>query len=151
MSSPGCSSWRWRSTLRDELLLFADKLSMAHALDPRVPYVDKEIVEYVERLPANLNLRKGKGKWLHKQACRSFLPDSIVKPRKRGLNCTVVDDWVRDSFASKMLEKLMDRHSRIYQYLEENAVRTLLNGHSAGGATIINLCLVSSFWRNGCA
>ena len=41
-----------RSTLPDELLMFADKLSMAHGLEVRVPYLDKEIVEYVERLPA---------------------------------------------------------------------------------------------------
>src|SRR5215831_10960341 len=43
-----------RSTLPDELLMYADKLSMAHSLELRVPYIDKEIVEYVERLPANL-------------------------------------------------------------------------------------------------
>src|SRR5207302_8407842 len=39
-----------RSTLPDELLMYADKLSMAHGLELRVPFVDKEIVEYVERL-----------------------------------------------------------------------------------------------------
>ena len=43
-----------RSTLPDELLMYADKLSMAHGLELRVPFVDKEIVEYVERLPAKL-------------------------------------------------------------------------------------------------
>jgi asparagine synthase (glutamine-hydrolysing) len=37
-----------RSTLPDELLLYPDKLSMAHDLELRVPYVDKEIIEYVE-------------------------------------------------------------------------------------------------------
>ena len=42
-----------RSTLPDELLMYADKLSMAHGLELRVPFVDKEIVEYVERLPAS--------------------------------------------------------------------------------------------------
>ena len=41
-----------RSTLPDELLMYADKLSMAHGLELRVPFMDKEIVEYVERLPA---------------------------------------------------------------------------------------------------
>jgi len=42
-----------RSTLPDELLMYADSSPMAHGLELRVPFVDKEIVEYVERLPAS--------------------------------------------------------------------------------------------------
>lgn len=121
-----------RSTLPDELLLYADKLSMAHALELRVPYVDKEIVEYVERLPANLKVRNGSGKWLHKQVCRSFLPESIVKRRKRGFNCTVVDDWFRSALDNKMVETLLESGSRIYQYLQPDAVRRLSDEHVAG-------------------
>ncbi len=63
-----------RSTLPDELLMYADKLSMAHSLELRVPFVDKEIVEYVERLPASLKVRNGSRKWLHRQVCRIFCP-----------------------------------------------------------------------------
>jgi asparagine synthase (glutamine-hydrolysing) len=121
-----------RSTLPDELLLYADKLSMAHALELRVPYVDKEIVEYVERLPANFKVRNGSGKWLHKQVCRSFLPASIIKRRKRGFNCTVVDDWFRSAVASRMVEMVQESDSLIYQYLESRAVRKLLDEHSTG-------------------
>jgi asparagine synthase (glutamine-hydrolysing) len=40
-----------RSSLPDELLMYGDKLSMAHGLEARVPYLDHEVVEYVERLP----------------------------------------------------------------------------------------------------
>ena len=39
--------------------MYADKLSMAHGLEVRVPYLDKEIVEYVERLSANFKVRNG--------------------------------------------------------------------------------------------
>src|SRR5688500_20248567 len=41
-----------RSTPPDELLMYADKLSMAHGLELRVPYMDQEIGDYHERLPA---------------------------------------------------------------------------------------------------
>ena len=61
-----------RSTLPDELLMYADKLSMAHGLELRVPYLDKDIVEYAEKLAANLKVRNGVGKWLHRQICRNF-------------------------------------------------------------------------------
>jgi asparagine synthase (glutamine-hydrolysing) len=120
-----------RSTLPDELLLYADKLSMAHALELRVPYLDKDIVEYVERLPANLKVRNGSGKWLHRQVCRNFLPESILKRRKRGFACTVVDDWFRSALDSKMVETLLDSGSRIYQYLQANAVRKIFEEHAS--------------------
>ncbi len=84
-----------RSTLPDELLMYADKLSMAHSLELRVPFVDKEIVEYVERLPANFKVRNGSRKWLHRQVCRSYLPEAILKRPKRGFAVNVVDDWFR--------------------------------------------------------
>ena len=121
-----------RSTLPDELLLYADKLSMAHALELRVPYVDKEIVEYVERLPANLKVRNVTGKWLHKQVSRSFLPESIIKRKKRGFNCTVVDDWFRNTLDSGMVGTLTESSSRIYQYLRVDAVRKLFDEHASG-------------------
>src|SRR5437016_13074006 len=121
-----------RSTLPDELLMYADKLSMAHSLELRVPYVDKEIVEYVERLPANLKVRNGSGKWLHRRVCRSFLPEEIVKRPKRGFAVNVVDDWFRGSVDNKMADSLLDSGSRIYQYLRPQAVRELFEDHNAG-------------------
>ena len=108
-----------RSTLPDELLMYADKLSMAHGLELRVPYLDKEIVEYVERLSANFKVRNGSQKWLHRQVCQTFLPRSFLNRPKRGFACNVVDDWFRYAMDSKMAELLMDSDSRIYQYLRQ--------------------------------
>jgi asparagine synthase (glutamine-hydrolysing) len=121
-----------RSTLPDELLMYADKLSMAHSLELRVPFVDKEIVEYVERLPASLKVRNGTRKWLHRQVCQSFLPDSILKRPKRGFAVNVVDEWFRGAIDNKMSETLLDGSSRIYQYLRPSAVRELFQQHATG-------------------
>jgi len=121
-----------RSTLPDELLMYADKLSMAHSLELRVPFVDKEIVEYVERLPASFKVRNGSTKWLHRQVCRAFLPESIVRRPKRGFASNVVDDWFRGIIDSKMVGTLLDDCSRIYQYLRPQAVRQLYEQHVAG-------------------
>ena len=62
-----------RSSLPDELLMYADKLSMAHSLEVRVPYLDRTVVEYVQRLGANLKVRNGTRKWLHRQICQRYL------------------------------------------------------------------------------
>jgi len=121
-----------RSTLPDELLMYADKLSMAHSLELRVPFVDREIVEYVERLPAGFKVKNGSRKWLHRQVCRAFLPESIVRRPKRGFAGNVVDDWFRGVIDSKMVDTLLDDGSRIYQYLRPQAVRQLYEEHVAG-------------------
>jgi len=121
-----------RSTLPDELLMYADKLSMAHGLELRVPFLDKDIVEYVERLPANFKVRNGSRKWLHRQVCRNYLPESILKRPKRGFAVNVVDSWFRDALDNEMADALLDSGSRIFQYLRPAAVRELFEEHSSG-------------------
>ncbi len=121
-----------RSTLPDELLMFADKLSMAHGLEVRVPYLDKEIVEYVERLPANFKVRNGSQKWLHRQVCKDLLPAAILKRKKRGFAVNVVDDWFRGSMSTKMEEILMDSGSQLYRYLRPSAVQRIFKQHQSG-------------------
>ncbi len=121
-----------RSTLPDELLMYADKLSMAHGLELRVPFIDKEIVEYVERLPANLKVRNGSRKWLHRQVCRTYLPESLLKRKKRGFAVNVVDDWFRDAIDNKMGDTLRDPQSKIYQYLRISSIRELFDLHASG-------------------
>ena len=121
-----------RSTLPDELLMYADKLSMAHGLEVRVPYLDKDIVEYAERLPANFKVRNGSRKWLHKQVCQNLLPATILKRKKRGFGVNVVDDWFRGAMNGRMTETLMDSGSKIYRYLRPAAVREIFQQHSSG-------------------
>ncbi len=121
-----------RSTLPDELLMYADKLSMAHGLELRVPFLDKDIVEYGERLPANLKVRNGVGKWLHRQLCRKFLPKSIIRRPKRGFAVNVVDNWFRDALGGTMSSIFADDDAAMYRYLRPAAVRQLFAEHAAG-------------------
>jgi asparagine synthase (glutamine-hydrolysing) len=121
-----------RSTLPDELLMYADKLSMAHSLELRVPYLDKEIVQFAERLPAQFKVRGRSQKWLHRQVCQSYLPATFIKRKKRGFAGNVVDDWFRGAMNSKMADTFMDGQSMMYQYLKPQAVQQLYNEHSSG-------------------
>jgi asparagine synthase (glutamine-hydrolysing) len=121
-----------RSTLPDELLMFGDKLSMAHGLEARVPYLDKEIVEYVERLPARFKVRRGKQKWAHRQVCSELLPPEILMRKKRGFAVNVVDEWFRGAIGSQMTATLMDSDSMMYRYLKPSAVHRLLREHQSG-------------------
>ena len=121
-----------RSTLPDELLMYADKLSMTHGLEVRVPYLDRDIVEYVERLSANFKVRNGSRKWLHRKVCQRLLPKSVLQRKKRGFAVNVVDDWFRDAMRDKIEEILHERTSRINEFLRPTAVREMLKRHQSG-------------------
>ena len=119
-----------RSTLPDELLMYADKLSMAHGLELRVPYLDKEIVQFTERLPARFKVRGLSQKWLHRQVCQSYLPSSFIQRKKRGFASNVVDDWFSGAMSGKMHDTFMDGESKMYQYLKSEAVQQLYQEHT---------------------
>jgi len=121
-----------RSSLPDELLMYSDRLSMAHGLEVRVPYLDHEIVEYAERLNASFKIRMGRRKWIHKRICSRYLPGEIVRRKKRGFAVNVVDDWFKRSFSRGTTDLLVDDSSLIYQFLRPAAVRRLLTKHRAG-------------------
>jgi asparagine synthase (glutamine-hydrolysing) len=117
-----------RSTLPDELLMYSDKLSMAHGLELRVPYLDKEVVEYAERLSARFKVRMGTQKWIHRRVCQSFLPRPLLSRKKRGFAVNVIDSWFQDA-RGNMEDVFADRSSLMYQYLRPEAVQSLLAAH----------------------
>jgi asparagine synthase (glutamine-hydrolysing) len=112
--------------------MYADKLSMAHSLEVRVPYLDRTVVEYVQRLDASVKVRHGGRKWLHRRVAQRFLPPQILKRRKRGFAVNVVDGWFHDSFSGKLPELLLDPSSRMFTLLQPEPVRRLLAEHTAG-------------------
>jgi asparagine synthase (glutamine-hydrolysing) len=121
-----------RSSLPDELLMYGDKLSMAHSLEVRVPYLDRTVVEYVQRLGANLKVRNGTRKWLHRQICQRYLSQRILKGKKRGFAANVVDQWFRSSLNGVLREVLLDENSLMFGLLNPTPVRRLLEGHQSG-------------------
>ena len=121
-----------RSSLPDELLMYADKLSMTHSLELRVPYLDRTVVEYVQRLGGNLKIRRNTRKWLHRQVCQRYLPQRILKRKKRGFAVNVVDAWFRSSVRGQLSELLLDDNSLMYNLLEREPVRKLLSDHRSG-------------------
>jgi asparagine synthase (glutamine-hydrolysing) len=117
-----------RSTLPDELLLYADKLSMASGLEVRVPYLDHDIVEYVERLAASFKIRGRSQKWLHRRVSRRLLPAAVLERPKLGFE-TPSPDWFRDAADTHVSECIEDPASRMYSFLNYDAVCSLLQQH----------------------
>jgi asparagine synthase (glutamine-hydrolysing) len=121
-----------RSSLADELLMYGDKLSMAHGLEVRVPYLDRTVVEHAQRLKAALKIRRGASKWVHRQVCSRYLPQRILDRRKRGFAVGVVDEWFSSAIQGTLTDLLLDDGSLMYGLLRPDRVRALLQDHRSG-------------------
>jgi asparagine synthase (glutamine-hydrolysing) len=90
------------------------------------------VVEYVQRLGADLKVRNGTRKWLHRQVCQNYLSPQILKRKKRGFAANVVDQWFHSSLSGGLREMLVDESSLMFALLNPKAVRRLLEGHQSG-------------------
>jgi asparagine synthase (glutamine-hydrolysing) len=121
-----------RSSLPDELLMFADKLTMAHGIEGRVPYLDRTVVEFAQRLHSSQKIRRGRGKSIHRRVCQRYLPTEVLNRKKRGFAVNVVDGWFNASIEGVMPDLLLGRDSLMYKILEPGPVKTLLDDHRSG-------------------
>jgi len=117
-----------RTNLPDDLLMVADKTSMANSLEVRVPFLDYRLVEFVETLPPNLKLRGTQGKYLHKKAAEKWLPKSIVYRKKKGF-ANPVAQWLRTSMRQLVRDLLLSDKSAVNQYFNRDFIRKTLEKH----------------------
>ena len=92
-----------KTWLPDDLLLKADKMTMAASVELRVPFLDHEIVEFVSSLPANYKIRNGEGKFILKKVMEDLLPQEIIYRKKMGFTMPT-QRW----FAGELLEPAKD-------------------------------------------
>jgi asparagine synthase (glutamine-hydrolysing) len=112
--------------LRGDILVVADRMTMAHSLELRVPFLDKEVFEVARTLPAALKTGEGTTKYAFREAMRGIVPDSILFRKKLGFPVPIrlwlkdeMYDWARtiihesntDAFINKSyVLKLLDDH-----------------------------------------
>jgi asparagine synthase (glutamine-hydrolysing) len=118
-----------RMSLADNLLLFGDKMAMANSLEMRVPFLDLDVVAFLETLPANLKLRGWTGKYVHKQASERMLPPEIVYRKKRGF-ATPMDEWLQTSFAGSTQNLLNQAGSACSEYFNLAYINSLIDDHA---------------------
>jgi len=112
-------------------LMYADKLSMAHSLEARVPYLDRTVVEFAQQLGSQFKVRRGERKWLHRRVCEKFLPRQVLKRKKRGFAVNVVDAWFQSLAKGKITELLLDKNSLMFSVLNPAPVKKLLKDHQS--------------------
>ena len=121
--------------LADDILVKADRASMASSLEVRSPFLDTAVVEYVLRLPWRQKLGPWRTKRLLRSALRGLVPDGILRRPKKGFGIPVAA-WIRGPLRP-LFEDLFSRRSLVASgVLAPEPVRALLDRHLAGGADL---------------
>jgi asparagine synthase (glutamine-hydrolysing) len=121
--------------LIDDLLVKMDRMSMAHGLEARSPFLDTAVVEFGASLPDRLRMRRGKGKLLLRRAMRGVLPESILARGKMGFGAPL-GAWFRSDLSGFVRERLLDPGSPLYEYLRREAVEAVIARHGAARADL---------------
>jgi asparagine synthase (glutamine-hydrolysing) len=114
--------------LLDDLLIKADRTTMAVGLELRSPFLDTELIELAFRLPSSLKVRFGRLKWILREAYRDVLPSSILDRKKHGFGVPIAK-WWSGPLSIWIDDLLRSRKARLSEYLEVNAIRDLLDEH----------------------
>lgn len=122
-----------RTYLLDDLLPKIDRMSMAHGLEVRSPFLDDALVDFAFRLPPNFKVRGWSLKRVLKESMSDLLPHELLHRRKRGFGIPL-DRWFRTDLRTYAEAMLTSRDARISEMLEVGAVRSLLADHMGGQA-----------------
>ena len=136
--------------------LFAveDKLSMAHGLEARVPFMDNDLVDFAQRVPVRLKLRDldnvvrldenspgrkkseyaastNDGKLLLRSTLARYMPDSVTNARKQGFSAPDAS-WFKGESIDYVRERLCTPNAHLYDYLDYREVQSLVADHLDG-------------------
>jgi asparagine synthase (glutamine-hydrolysing) len=117
-----------RYFLPDDILNKADRMSMAHSLEVRPPFLDHRIVEFAASLPASLKIRGSRQKVLLRELMRDKLPPSILQRKKVGFDIPA-HDWLRGCLRSLMMDVLLDSSSDHEALFRRQAIETYIRQH----------------------
>ena len=134
--------------LPDGILLCNDKMSMAAGLELRVPFLDLELMRFVERIPASRRVRPRQPKRLHRRAVARLLPSEVTNRKKHGF-ATPYDDWLRASLGREV-ERRYAPGSPLADLIDPVAAVRLVDEHRRGRADhkAILFCLLElSEWH----
>ncbi len=121
----------FHTMLLDNLLMKADKLSMAHGLEVRVPFLDRRLVELGLALPARAKAGLRRNKALLREVLRAELPAAITNRPKRGFEIPV-DAWFRDPSSQGVRDRIVAGGLVSTLGLSATTLATFVDRHLAG-------------------
>jgi len=116
--------------LPDNLLMKADKMTMATGLELRVPFLDHRLVEFTFTLPQTLKIRYGQGKFLLRRAMADVLPDTILKRPKKGFPVPT-EFWLRSQLRDFVRDSLLGPDSACRQFFSYPVLEQIISENEA--------------------
>jgi asparagine synthase (glutamine-hydrolysing) len=136
--------------LPGDILVKVDRMSMAHALEVRSPFLDEDVVAFAARSPESYRLDRGVGKLVLRRAVEKLLPPSVLGRRKMGFGVPL-DGWFRGELKSLGQEMLLSPEARKRGLFDERGIAKLWSEHSSGrrdrGAVIWSLVVLELWFR----
>jgi len=137
-----------KTWLADDLLLKADKMTMAASVELRVPFLDYRIVELAASFPSNIKLDSGNAKIVLKSIMKNRLPDSIIDRYKMGFPVPI-NNW----FGNELLASIQGIiiKSDIMHWIKKEYIDDIIMNHSKGiedNSKLIMSLLVFVFWKD---
>jgi len=130
----------FRGIFPDQVLAFVDRLSMAHSLETRTAYLDREFVELAASLPGRMKIRNGENKYLLKMAAAPYIPAALVRRPKEGF-VMPVNEWLMSGlgdFTARVLDPVRVRAAGL---VRPEAVTELVRRCQAGDGSLANRVL----------
>lgn len=137
-----------RTYLHDDLLVKTDRMTMAHSLEARSPFLDRELIEHVSALPPTMKATIRSRKRLLKAVAAPVLPDSIINRRKHGFGVPLAR-WLRGDLLMPFRDLVLQPDGRVAEVLDVRRLERLLNRHverKVDAASVLWGVLVLEIW-----
>jgi asparagine synthase (glutamine-hydrolysing) len=119
--------------LPELLLQRVDRLTMAHSLEARAPFLDADLVAYALALPSHLKIRGKTTKYVLKQAVRSLIPDTVITRRKQGFRVPL-PEWLRGELSGWAQHQLQNAAIHRRGLFRRSAIDRMWKRHRSGAA-----------------
>jgi asparagine synthase (glutamine-hydrolysing) len=120
-----------KTYLPEDLLIKADRMSMANSLEARSPFLDQEFIQFAAKVPVSLKLNGLTTKYILKKALRGLAPREIIDRPKHGFGVPV-GKWFRKDLKDYVKEMLLGPETLKRGYFREEALRWLIQQHQEG-------------------
>jgi asparagine synthase (glutamine-hydrolysing) len=121
-----------KTWLPDDLLIKADKMTMANSVELRVPLLDHKVLEFAASLPVNYKVRGFTTKYIAKNALSKLVPREILNRRKTGFPVPY-NSWLRTDLKDWLHGILLDRETSARGYFQRGAIEKLLSENLRSG------------------
>jgi asparagine synthase (glutamine-hydrolysing) len=120
-----------KTFLVDHNLNYTDKLSMAVGVEARVPYLDKDLVDFAQRIPPSLKYKNGQTKYILKKLAERYLPKEIIYRPKTGFGAPI-RKWVVDDMYDMIKERLSKENIEKHNIFDYDKVWELIYRNKSG-------------------